>query len=77
MLVLTRKPGQGIRIGREMIITVDEVRGHQVRLGIQAPVSIPVYREEIYQEMLKANRDSLVPQDLVGPVISLFGEEKK
>lgn len=77
MLVLTRKPGQGIRIGKDIIITIDEVRGHQVRLGIQAPASIPVYREEIFQEMIKANRDSLVPENLVDSVVSLFGEEKK
>ena len=53
MLILTRKPGEVIRIGDNIIITVTGVQGNQVRLGITAPREIPVHREEIYQNIQK------------------------
>jgi carbon storage regulator len=52
MLVLTRKANQSIIIGDDIEVTVVEVRGEQVRLGITAPREIPIYRREIYEEML-------------------------
>ena len=52
MLVLTRTIGQRLVIGNgEIILTVLEVRGNQVRLGIGAPKHIPVHREEIFQRI--------------------------
>ena len=48
MLILTRKNGEALMIGDDVIITVLSVRGNQVRLGIDAPAEIPVHREEIY-----------------------------
>lgn len=47
MLVLTRKPNQSIMVGDETEITVIEVTGNQVRLGITAPKEIPIYRREL------------------------------
>ncbi|MDH7576918.1 MAG: carbon storage regulator CsrA [Bacillota bacterium] len=55
MLVLTRKPGQSIIIGEEIIITVLEVRGDQVRLGVQAPRELPIHREEVYNLIRSEN----------------------
>lgn len=52
MLTLTRKAGQKIRIGNDIEIVVREIRGRQVRLGISAPNGMPVYREELYQQIL-------------------------
>lgn len=51
MLTLTRKVGQKIRIGDQIEIVVREIRGRQVRLGISAPQGLPVYREELYQQI--------------------------
>jgi carbon storage regulator len=51
MLTLTRKVGQKIRIGDHIEIVVREIRGRQVRLGISAPQGLPVYREELYQQI--------------------------
>ena len=62
MLVLTRRANQSIMIGHEIVVTVLEVRGDQVRLGIKAPRSIDVHREEIFAQLQQANRDA-VQQD--------------
>jgi len=56
MLVLTRNANQSIMIGHEVVITVLEIRGDQVRLGIRAPRSIDVHREEVYAALQRANR---------------------
>lgn len=55
MLVLTRKVNEAIRIGDDIIVRVLEVRGGQVRLGIEAPEDVKVYREELYQKILEEN----------------------
>lgn len=51
MLILTRKPGETIRINDDISITVIAVSGQQVRIGITAPESVAVHREEIYQRI--------------------------
>ncbi len=67
MLVLTRRANQSIMIGHEIVVTVLEVRGDQVRLGIKAPRSIDVHREEIFAQLQQANRDAAqVPKESVG-----------
>lgn len=55
MLILARKVGQNIIIGGEIEITVVEVRGDQVRLGITAPRSIPVHRKELLEQVAAEN----------------------
>ena len=55
MLVLTRKTNESIMIGDEIKVTVVEVRGDQVKLGITAPKQISVHREEIYLAIRKEN----------------------
>lgn len=56
MLVLTRKPGQTIRVGDDVEIVVVEVRGDQVRLGIRAPRDVSIVRGEILEEIQRENR---------------------
>jgi carbon storage regulator len=51
MLVLTRKPRQSIVIGDDIEVTVLAVQGEKVRLGIEAPTDVPVFRTEIYLEI--------------------------
>ena len=55
MLVLTRKSGEKITIGDEVVVSVLEVRGSQVRLGIEAPKGIAVHRSEIYERIQEEN----------------------
>ena len=54
MLVVTRRAGQAIRIGHDIIVSVQEVNGKQVRIGVDAPRDVPVHREEVY-ERIKAD----------------------
>ncbi len=63
MLVLTRKSDESIRLGEDIKITVLEIRGNQVKLGIDAPSGVMIYREELYErirsENISASRVSL------------------
>ena len=63
MLVLTRKSNQSIMIGDEIEISVLSVMGDKVRIGIQAPRSVPVYRHEVYVAIQREREDELA----VGP----------
>ncbi len=56
MLVLTRKLGESIAIGDDIKITIIEIKGKQVRVGIEAPQQTVVHREEIYQRIQEENR---------------------
>jgi carbon storage regulator len=63
MLVLTRRSGESVMIGNDVIITVLEARGDVIRLGIQAPRDVQVHREEIFRELQSANREAASPTD--------------
>jgi carbon storage regulator len=65
VLVLTRKAGESVMIGDDVVITVLEARGDVIRLGIQAPKDVRVHREEIYRELQAANRAAASPTDEV------------
>lgn len=55
MLIITRRPGEKIMLGEDVVIEVVEVSGSSVRLGIQAPKAVPVYREEIWRSVQQEN----------------------
>jgi len=55
MLILTRRPGESVKIGDEVTVTVLAVKGNQLRLGFTAPQNVAVHREEIY-ERIQAER---------------------
>ena len=58
MLVLSRKRDERIVIGGNIVITVVEVRGDKVRLGIEAPSDVPVHRQEVYDAIQRDNAAS-------------------
>ncbi len=60
MLVLTRKIKEKIVISTDIIVTVLNVDGDQVKLGIEAPRDVSVHRQEIFEEIQKSNRDALL-----------------
>ena len=56
MLIITRRAGERIMVGDDIVIEVMEIVGNSVRIGIQAPRSLPVYREEIWEAVKEENR---------------------
>ena len=58
MLILTRKLGERINIGDDIVVTLVEIKGTQVKLGIDAPQSIAIHRHEIYEKIREANLES-------------------
>lgn len=56
MLILTRRPGERVVIGEDILVTVMGVSGHTVRLGIEAPRGVSIYREEIWLAVKEENR---------------------
>ena len=64
MLVLTRRLNQSIKIGDDIEITVIEVRGDQVRLGVAAPRDVAVHRKEIYLQIQQENKASAASPDV-------------
>lgn len=65
MLVLSRHRDESIIIGDDIVITVVDIRGDKVRLGIAAPVEVSVHRQEVYEAIQRENRQAsrLEPQD--------------
>ena len=63
MLVLTRRAGESVMIGDDVVITVLEARGDVIRLGIQAPRDVQVHREEVWKELQAANQEAASPSD--------------
>ncbi len=55
MLVLTRKSEEAIKLGDDITITILEIKGNQVRLGVKAPPGIRIYRKELYEKIKKEN----------------------
>ncbi|MEO5657371.1 MAG: carbon storage regulator CsrA [Nitrospiria bacterium] len=75
MLVLTRRVEEGIVIGDEVRVRVLEIKGHQVKLGIEAPRTTGVYREEIYRRIQEENRRAAqLPPDHPSVLSSLWRE---
>lgn len=58
MLVLSRRPKESFRIGHDIVITVLEVSGDKVRIGIDAPAHVQVHRQEVYLEVQRANLEA-------------------
>ncbi len=65
MLVLTRRSDEAIRIGDNIVIRIVEIKGAQVRVGIEAPKGVRIYREELYQKIKEENLQSINPDDVV------------
>src|SRR5580692_9201168 len=63
MLILTRRPGERVVIGEDVLVTVMEVSGQTVRLGIAAPEGLPIYREEIWLAVKEENRAAAAAAD--------------
>ncbi len=80
MLVLTRKAGEGIIIGDDIKITVIEVKGGGIRIGIEAPREKKIYRQEVYQRICQENQEAtqwnIADLDMLSVKIVPKGESK-
>lgn len=63
MLILTRRVGESIVVGDDIVLTVFEVRGDAVRIGIDAPKSVRVNRKEVYEEIQRSNEQAVSTSD--------------
>ncbi len=59
MLVLTRRAGQSIRLGDDILIKIVDIDGSQVKIGIEAPKGILIFREELYEKLRESNIEAL------------------
>jgi carbon storage regulator len=75
MLILTRRPGERVVIGEDILVTVMGVSGHTVRLGIEAPQGISIYREEIWLALEEENRAAAGGELPSAPPSDAAGEE--
>ena len=58
MLALARKVNESIMIGNDIEITVLEIKGDQIKLGVKAPKSVPIYRKELYVQIQEENKQT-------------------
>lgn len=70
MLVLTRKTTEGITIGPNIRVIVLEIKGGQVRLGIEAPHAVQVHRDEVYARILEENKQAALIDDITLPAFT-------
>ncbi|MGE4297837.1 MAG: carbon storage regulator CsrA [Desulfovibrionaceae bacterium] len=78
MLILTRRPGESIYLGDSIKVTVLSVQGRQVKIGLEVPEDMTVYREELYLRVKEQNREALAASeaDLLA-VTQLWQSNKK
>ncbi len=76
MLVLSRKKGQSIMIGHNIEISIIDVQGEQIRLGINAPRDVTIHRKEVFEEIIQENKQAAATP-IGADVIRLIKIEKK
>lgn len=74
MLILSRRAGESIYVGRDIRFTVLKMQGKQVKIGLEVPDGVTVYREEVYQRVLEQNQDALqIRNEDIMKVAQLWG----
>ena len=72
MLALSRKKGEALMINNDIEITVLDIKGEQVKIGISAPKEVPVYRKEVYLQIQEANKEAANNTASVEQLANLF-----
>lgn len=73
MLILSRKMNEKIKIGDEITVTIIEIRGDQVKIGVEAPKNVKVFRQEIFNAIQSENIAAVSPENL-GALSNLFSK---
>jgi carbon storage regulator len=76
MLILSRKSGESIVIAGNIRVKVMRVEGEVVKIGIEAPSSVPVHRQEVYEEIQRNNQQALTQQSISLPKLAKAPEQK-
>jgi carbon storage regulator len=76
MLILSRKSGESIVIAGNIRVKVVRVEGDVVKIGIEAPSSVPVHRQEVYEEIQHSNQQAVVNQAMPLPKLTKTPEQK-
>ncbi len=75
MLILSRKTDQSIKIGEDITITIIEIRGDQVKIGVEAPKNVKVFRQEVFYAIKSENAAaSSVNTDKIGALSKILGK---
>lgn len=64
MLALSRKKNEALVINNDIEITILDIRGDQVKIGISAPKEVPIYRKEVYLQIQEANKEAMSAENL-------------
>lgn len=72
MLALSRKINESIMLGNDVEITILEIKGDQVKIGINAPKSVPIYRKELYLQIQQSNMEAANEPAAVEAINKLF-----
>lgn len=64
MLALSRKKGEALVINNNIEVTILEIKGDQVKIGINAPKEVPIYRKEVYLQIQEANKEAMTVDNL-------------
>ena len=75
MLILSRKMDQKIKIGEEITVTIIEIRGDQVKIGVEAPKNVKVFRQEIYNAIQTENQAAVSPEN-IGVLLNLLNPQQ-
>ena len=72
MLALSRKVGESIIINNDIEIVVLDVKGEQIKIGINAPKTVPIYRKEVYVQIQEANKEAMETETTVEELNEIF-----
>lgn len=72
MLALSRKINESLMIGNDIEITILEIKGDQVKIGISAPKSVPIYRKEIYLQIQESNKEAVTSENAMDALKKLL-----
>ena len=72
MLILTRKTNEKIKIGNEITLSMIEIKGEQVKIGVEAPKEVKVFRQEVFNAIQNENRAAATSQESISALSDLF-----
>ena len=72
MLALSRKLGESIVIGKDIKVSILEIKGDQIKIGIDAPKNVTIYREEIFKQIEEENKEALKQHNAKESLAKLF-----